>query len=118
DLRLLTEGGDVDEGDLFAVLAVGGSELAIGRHAELRDSRVAAGDVLKLRIAGEVAHEQHSVEAGHGMALSIWRGIGLTILLGRCCIAVPRSVAWGRREIARLNHLARAAGSAAVWLDY
>src|SRR5205814_458562 len=66
-LRLLSEGGDVDEGDLLAVLAGGGAVLAIGRKSELGDGRVGAGDVLELRVAREVAHEQHSVKAGHGL---------------------------------------------------
>ena len=59
------EGAAVDEADFLALFAGGGFEFAVHRQPELRDSHL-AGQILELRVAGEVADQDDFIEVGHG----------------------------------------------------
>jgi len=72
-LGLSTEGGAIDEGDLFAVLAVLALPLAIDRKAEFTDGHLGRC-VFQLWITGQVAHKEDFVVAGHEDLLSVDRG--------------------------------------------
>src|SRR5438128_7529524 len=64
DFGLFAEGGAVHEADFLALFAIGGAILAVDREAELGNDGL-AWQLAQLRIARDVAHEQHLIEARH-----------------------------------------------------
>ena len=68
DLRLTGPEGHVDEGRFFDPVAIGSLAAVVDRQPDFGHRR-AGRDVAQFRVAGDIAHENNTIEAGHNGVL-------------------------------------------------